>query len=113
MKTVNLPIGIACIALSACATSPPQLEFSKAGVPQSQVEADAADCWNYALNSPAGRQNADMVNGSRILGGGVFAAANMAAEKSASNNDPKKDLGNWDSHKNCMTQKGYSVKLAG
>lgn len=113
MKTGYLAITIMWAALSACASSPPQLEFSKVGVAQSQVQADSTACWDYALKSPAGRQNADTVNGSRILGGGIFAAANMAAEKSANNNDPRKDLGNWDTHKNCMIQKGYSVKLAG
>lgn len=102
-----------CVALSACASAPPQLEFNRTGASASQKEADSKACWDFALRSPEGRKAADTVNGARLIGGGLIAAANMAAEKSAYNNDQKKDLGNWSAHRDCMAGKGYTSKMAG
>lgn len=113
MKLDLLATVALCGALSACASAPPQLEFSRTGASTSQIETDSKSCWDFALNSAEGRKAADMVNGGRLIGGGLIAAANMAAEKSANNNDAKKDLGNWSAHRDCMARKGYTSKMAG
>lgn len=79
----------------------------------SQRERDTAECWDYALNSSEGRAKANVVNGARIIGGGVFALAAMSAENSNNKGDPKKDLANWAAHADCLEGKGYRAERAG
>lgn len=96
-----------CLALAACSTAPPRLNFAKSGISPNQREQDSANCWKYAMESREGKDEANMVNGARVLGGGLFAVAMMASEE-----DPKKDMGNWSTHASCMQRKGYKPEVA-
>jgi hypothetical protein len=89
------------------------VHFVKAGMSDGQLERDTAECWDYALNSPEGRAKANVVNGARIIGGGVVALASMAAEKDSNKGDPKKDLANWAAHADCLEARGYRAVAAG
>jgi hypothetical protein len=76
---------------------------------------DSAACWKQVLDTPEGQQQARSINDARavgaVLGGGVLAAAYLAANESADKPDPKKDHGNWLVHDGCMQRKGYRPRF--
>jgi hypothetical protein len=97
--------------LPACAATPDQHTWVKAGVADADREKDSAACWDYALNSPEGQQKANMVKTARLIGGGPLALLVDSAESSANNGDPKKVLANQAAHNDCMAEKGYEAKF--
>jgi len=87
------------------------VRYTRDSTPDDQRDLDSAACWQYALDTPEGQQEAQSTNSARaagaILGGGVIGATYLAANESTKQPDPKQDHGNWLTHDACMQRKGY------
>ena len=66
------------LVLAGCASGPTRLDFAKPGVSDTQRNIDVEACWNYTFNSREGQDQVSLLKTSRVIGGGLIAAAMMA-----------------------------------
>ena len=111
MRTSLVLTAIMSLVLAGCASGPTRLDFAKPGVSDTQRNIDVEACWNYTFNSREGQDQVSLLKTSRVIGGGLIAAAMMASNESSEGYNRKKDMNYIPVHNDCMRGKGYDVKV--
>lgn len=68
-------------------------------------------CWNYTFDTKEGQDMVSLLKASRVIGGGLVAAAVMVSNENSEGYDRKKDINHIPVHNDCMRAKGYAVKV--
>lgn len=94
------------VVMTGCSMPNYTSEFVKPGVADAQRQADTEACWQYVL-SEDGQKQASLIGAARVIGGGAIAVATEPND----GGDPRKNINNLGTYRDCMIGKGYTQQF--